>query len=285
MTVDLHLEPLGLLTQNSELRDDGIWNWTLPALSARLPSGRRVTTCPTAGACARACYALNGTYRFPASIEAHTRNLMMVTGDLPGWVARMLSELQHPRYARTGRPTLPDLPRGHLHPEVRRLLDQGARAVRIHDSGDFFTDNYLHAWLTIARAIPNVIFYAYTKEVRRLRAAAADAPPNFLWVYSLGGKEDHLVDRDRDRHADVFPDPAAIAAAGYYDQSAHDLLAVVAPSLRIGIPANNIPRFRKRQAGRTFSEMEEETTRRRRTAETHVSIPTGTLPTLLETER
>jgi hypothetical protein len=77
-----------------------------------------------------------------------------------------------------------------------------------------------------------VIFYAYTKEVTRMEAAAPTAPPNFLWVYSLGGKEDHLIDRDRMRHADVFPDPERLRAAGYFDQSAHDLLAVVAPTTR-----------------------------------------------------
>jgi hypothetical protein len=177
----------------------------------------------------------------------------------------MLNELTRPRYASAGRPHLPELSRSHLHPHVARLLDLGAPLVRIHDSGDFFSPAYLEAWITVAAAAPGVLFYAYTKEVSLLEEAADRTPPNLLWVYSLGGRQDHLVERDTMRHADVFPSPEAIAAAGYYDQTAHDLLCVVAPSHRIGIPANRIPHFVKRQAGRTFSELEA-TTRRRRTA-------------------
>jgi protein gp88 len=33
-----------------------------------------------------------------------------------------------------------------------------------HDSGDFFSDAYLLAWLRIFRARPDVNFYAYTKK-------------------------------------------------------------------------------------------------------------------------
>nr|WP_249465233.1 hypothetical protein [Streptomyces fradiae] len=50
-------------------------------------------------------------------------------------------------------------------------------------------------------------FYAYIKEVRRFRALVEPDPPlNFRWVYSWGGREDHLLDPARDRTADVFPD-------------------------------------------------------------------------------
>jgi hypothetical protein len=37
------------------------------------------------------------------------------------------------------------------------------RWVRIHDSGDFFSDEYTQAWLRVMRARPTVLFYAYTK--------------------------------------------------------------------------------------------------------------------------
>lgn len=250
-----------LLTQNSELREDGIWNWTLPAWVVKLADGRSFNVCPSAGACAKVCYARNGTYLFPAVRQAHMDNLRAAFH--PSFPERMLNELTRTRYGSAGRPHLPELSRDHLHPHVARLLDLGAPLVRIHDSGDFFSPAYLDAWLTIAANAPGVIFYAYTKEVRLLEDSRATAPPNLLWVYSMGGRQDHLVDRDTMRHADVFPTPEAIADAGYFDQSAHDLLCVVAPSHRIGIPANNIPQFRKRLAGRTFSALEADTGRRR----------------------
>lgn len=254
-----------LLTQNSELRRDGIWNWTLPAWVTELDDGRRINVCPQAGACVKVCYARNGTYLFPAVAEAHRRNLQLIVDQPTRWEALMSAELRHDRFLPSMSQRIPGLPREHLSGTVTGLLDSGARAVRIHDSGDFFSDDYTLAWLRIAKLTPHVLFYAYTKEVTRFRRLVAGAAPrNFLWVYSMGGREDHLIDRETERHADVFPDREAIRAAGYFDQDDHDLLAVVAPNHRIGIPANNIPSFNKRLAGRTFGEVEAEQTRHAR---------------------
>jgi hypothetical protein len=220
-----------LLTQNSELRKDGVFNWTLPAWAIRLQDGRTVNVCPQAGICADLCYARTGTYRFSNVRAAHERNLTMVLDDLPGWETAMTAELEHRRY--------------------------GGRHIRIHDSGDFFSDDYLKAWLRIIRSAPGVQFYCYTKEVTRFRRMVETDPPgNFRWVFSLGGREDHLVDRDRDRHAEVFPDEAAVTAAGYSSQDASDLLAVYGPP-KVGIPANNIPHLRKRLGQDTFGGRQE----------------------------
>ncbi|MFH8577147.1 hypothetical protein ACH4EF_14375 [Streptomyces zaomyceticus] len=83
------------------------------------------------------------------------------------------------------------------------------------------------------------------------------APPrNFRWVYSFDGNEDHLI-RPGDRVADVFPDEAAILSAGYHSHDASDRLAVLGPA-PVGIPANNIPQFRRCMAGRTFREWQAE---------------------------
>lgn len=248
-----------MLTQNSELRPLGIFNWTLPAWVVRDSSGKAVNVCPTAGACVKVCYARNGTYNFRHVRAAHVRNLERVRDDLAGWMVEMLDELGHKRYRPSGRPTLPDLPRDHLAPTVAELLDAGAALVRIHDGGDFFSEEYLLAWLSIAAQTPDVLFYCYTKRVSMFKAVVEEhAPDNFLWCYSTGGREDGLIDRERDYHADVFPNDAAIEEAGYYNQDAHDLLCVVAPTNRIGIPANNIPHFRKLMDGRTFSQMQED---------------------------
>ncbi len=130
--------------------------------------------------------------------------------------------------------------------------------------GDFFSDSYLQAWLEIMRLRPGVEFYAYSKEVSRFRRLVEpDPPPNFQWVYSLGGKEDHLVDKDHDRHADVFPDEAAIEAAGYSSQDASDLLAVYGPA-RVGIPANRIRHLQRKQGDETFGGLQVRTGQRRK---------------------
>lgn len=49
--------PARLLTQNSEMKQIGVWNWSLPAWAGRLADGRTYNTCPSAGICAQACYA------------------------------------------------------------------------------------------------------------------------------------------------------------------------------------------------------------------------------------
>lgn len=243
-----------LLRQNSELRADRIWNWTLPAFAVRLSDGRTLNVCPKAGACAEFCYALNGTYMFRTVRAAHERNLVAVLDHLDEWKAEMKAELRAKRFEPNGKERLAgyDL-RLDRWTEGWRL--SGGSAVRIHDSGDFFSEAYLEAWLEIARETPMVLFYAYTKEVAMFkRLVEGRAPVNFRWVYSTGGKEDYLIDKEVDRHADVFPSVAAMEEAGYTDQEDSDLLAVLLPTPKIGIPANNIPHFNKKLAGRTFAQ-------------------------------
>lgn len=247
-----------LLTQNSELREIGVWNWSLPAHVVPLSDGTMFNVCPSAGACAQVCYAKNGTYLFPNVRAAHTRNLEWVLGDLYGWRDAMIKELRHKRYRPTGQARY-QLPDGVTDRWVLDWAAKGGAAVRIHDAGDFFNDDYLRAWLDIARVTPDVLFYAYTKEVTRFkRMVEPYAPDNFKWLYSMGGREDHLLDLETDRHADVFTDNDAIAAAGYVSQEESDLYAVTLPTTKVGIPANNIPQFKKRQAGRSFAEMQQD---------------------------
>jgi hypothetical protein len=177
--------------------------------------------------CAQFCYARNGTYLFRNVKAAHARNLKLTLDDLPGFEEQMVAELQAKKF------------RG--------------KYVRVHDSGDFYSDEYTQAWLRISARVPDVTFYAYTKEVTRFRRLVeGNATENFKWLFSLGGKEDHLVDRENDRHAEVFPTKEALEAAGYFDQEESDLLAVLAPTNKIGIVANNIPHFKKKMGNQTF---------------------------------
>jgi hypothetical protein len=222
-----------LLSQNSELRPDGIFNWSLPAFAIKLNDGTNFNVCPTAGACASFCYARNGTYLFSNVRGRHIQNLEYTLYHLEDWQQQMLSEVQHKKMV--------------------------GKHVRIHDAGDFYSDEYLLAWLEIARQTPDVIFYCYTKEVSRFkRLVEPNCPANFRYLYSVGGKEDHLVDKEVDRHADVFPDDVAILDAGYMNQDASDLLAITLPTTKIGIPANNIRHFNKKMSGRTFSALQTE---------------------------
>lgn len=247
------------LTQNSEMKKDGVWNFTLPAWVVELPDGSHFNVCPNAGACAKFCYARNGTYLFPKVRGKHLRNLELVR-DNPQWVQELSDEIAHKRFRPTGIPRfVPGLESSdHLSPWVQEWLKVGGQAIRIHDSGDFFNAEYFRGWISIAERNPDILFYFYTKELTLLRQERDRIPANMLWIYSMGGKQDDLLDPDTERHADVFPTIEAILAAGYMSQHESDLLSVLLPTTRIGIPQNNIPHFRKKLADRTFSEVQAE---------------------------
>jgi len=221
-----------LLTQNSELRPLGVFNWTIPALSAVLSDGQRVNTCPAAGICATLCYARTNTYRFSNVLAAHTRNLELVVTDLASWEQSMIEELTHRRYRQ--------------------------KWVRIHDAGDFFSDEYLEAWLRIVTVTPDVTFYAYTREVSRFRRCVEQGqrPDNFLYLFSLGGKEDKLIDLVADRHCDVFPSLEAATVAGYSSQHEDDRHSVTLPTNQIAVIANPVKKLLNKQKQRTFRELQ-----------------------------
>jgi len=215
-----------LLGQNRQMKQESskIYNWTLPAAKGHFSDGVEYNACPAASICVKLCYARTGTYRFSNVLAAHERNMAMTMGIPTAWEAQMTEELKHRRYVNSW--------------------------VRLHDSGDFHSDEYLMAWLRIMRSAPHVRFYCYTKEVSRFRRLVEGGedgcPPNFLYCWSLGGKEDRLINLETERHADVFPTVEQLAAAGYSDQTESDLLAVLGPE-KVGIPANRIPHLLKLQ--------------------------------------
>jgi hypothetical protein len=224
---------MALLRQNSRLRPLGIYQFTLPAWVQKLPDGRTVNVCPSAGVCAQVCYARQGTYLIPSVRRSHVRNLLMVLDDLPGFEAAMHAELH--QTTRSG------------------ALKFAGKTIRLHDSGDFLSADYLRAWLRIMRAASHARFYCYPKEIQLFREhVEPDPPPNFSWVFSFGGRQDASLNPSVDRVADVFATEAEISEAGYHSQSVCDTLAVDGPA-PVGLPANRIPRFQAVQAGRRWS--------------------------------
>lgn len=243
-----------LLTQNSELKPHRIYNFAIPAWFVRL-DGKVFKTCPNAGACAQVCYARNGTYLFSNVLAAHTNNLRLTLDKPVLFRALINKELSHKRFKPTFQPR--QMPEGAELTDdhwLQAWIRNGGAAVRIHDSGDFYSEPYLYLWFAIAADNPQVLFYAYTKEVAMLKQHGAKAPINFRWLYSTGGLQDDLI-TDDDRRADVFPDEQAITDAGYTSQDATDLLAILLKTNLVGIPANNIKHFNNKIAGRRFSEL------------------------------
>lgn len=229
--------PVSLLSQNGQLRKIDVWNWTIPAWAGRFEDGTTYNTCPSAGICRKVCYALAGAYRFSNVKRKHEANLRFVLDDLHGWEKAMIAELGARKFA--------------------------GKWIRVHDAGDFFSDEYTLAWMRVMRAHPTLNFYCYTKEVLRFRRIVLPDPPaNFHWCFSLGGKHDALLDPQTERVADVFPTEEAIAEVGWHSQLGDDRLAVLGPS-PVGMSANNIRHFTKALNGRRFSEWQAEEDARR----------------------
>jgi hypothetical protein len=155
--------------------------------------GRNFNTCPGALACRGVCYAKQGAYLWASTVAARKRSLDQTLTDT--FAADAIADLQAMR---------------------------GVGVVRIHDSGDFYSQKYLDAWCDIARALPSIIFYAYTKS---LHLNFNGAPTNLRITQSLGGKFDNLVQLGKP-HSRIFSTDEARVAAGYVDGNESDAPAI-----------------------------------------------------------
>lgn len=205
--------PTKLLASNGKLAKANIHQFSIPAAAASIVKGGKVETmktCPMAGACLDFCYAQVGSYAFKASMVAHTRNLQFLL-DLPfDFADKMITEIQGKR---------------KVH------------AIRIHDSGDFFSRAYFLVWKSIMDACPDVQFYAYTKMVPLFKKLEAEGmlPKNFTVIYSQGGKFDHLINKSKDRHSHVFSSEEDCIAAGYVLNEVDDMPATDRTIMKIGL--------------------------------------------------
>ena len=86
--------------------------------------------------------------------------------------------------------------------------------VRVHVSGDFFSENYFKAWMAVARAFPSLIFYGYTKRIGLLVKYKNELPANFRFVASWGGTEDNLIVKYNIKSAKVVFTENEAAALG-----------------------------------------------------------------------
>lgn len=116
-----------------------------------------------------------------------------------------------------------------LDSEIKYLLTKVTKkkkrlAIRINDGGDFYSKKYLDDWIKAAVSNPLVTFYAYTKEVALLKSV--ELPENLTIIYSLGGKQDFLINLEVDRHAKIFKNANQLKLAGYSNASEDDLRAI-----------------------------------------------------------
>lgn len=73
---------------------------------------------------------------------------------------------------------------------IAASIPDQAKVIRVHVSGDFFSEEYFLAWMAVAGMRPDIRFYAYTKSLPIWRKCREFVPDNFILTASLGGKFD-----------------------------------------------------------------------------------------------
>ncbi len=176
--------------QHSETGTEAVFSIGLPALKGLAVNEKTgefvvVDTCPGAGACQTYCYAMKGSYvMFKAVSMALARMLNFLLNDPAGFVNQLNSEIASAR---------------------SKYAKKGARiVVRWHEAGDFFSNEYLDVAYGVAKANPDVGFYAYTKMGDVANAAR---PKNFNMNFSQGAKssQEKKVNITRTKHSKVVP--------------------------------------------------------------------------------
>jgi hypothetical protein len=185
-----------ILTQNSKLKKTSkennkrVFNFGITAY--KTSTGKIV--CPFAKDCIKFCYAKKGAYNF-------------------GNVKPLFEQ----RY---------NLTKSEIFIEAINdsIKAKKVDILRIHDSGDFYSNEYINKWITIAKENKNVIFYAYTKSIPLFEKI--NLPKNFIIIYSYGSKVDNLIDVSKHRHSKIFDDEEQLIKEGYINASKNDLNAI-----------------------------------------------------------
>jgi hypothetical protein len=115
-----------ILTQGNDKIGADIFAFNLPA----------VATCPGMSAACDHCYARRARWRFPGVRDALRRNWEAARD--PSFAARL----------------------------TREIKGRNVRVLRVHASGDSFSESYVRAWARVARRCPGMTIYGYTRSWR-----------------------------------------------------------------------------------------------------------------------
>jgi hypothetical protein len=199
-----------LLTQNAKMKRSEksgmrLFNFGIPAFL----SSTGLKTCPMAKDCVKGCYARQGAYLWGNVKNAYEERLALTLTD--NFVPNMVLA-------------------------IKLKSRKGMKLViRIHDSGDFYSREYLEKWIQIMELCPDTYFYAYTKSVALLKQFERVLPTNFRVIYSLGGREDHLINPLKDFHSKVFNGHATRRKESYVNATDDDMVAAFGKKNKLGL--------------------------------------------------
>lgn len=128
-----------------------------------------VMTCPNATAqCLKYCYA-KSAYMYDSVCKNHAGNFISTMRS--DFVEMTCNAIRAQMYTR----------RGELRKAFRKADGtQKYTCVRVHESGDFYSKEYMLKWFEIARRNPDLHFFAYTKSIKMLNECKNEKPANFI---------------------------------------------------------------------------------------------------------
>ena len=131
------------------------------------------------------CYAATGELRSPQARKVRTHNLNMLKGKT---INKMVEIIKKSINYYT-----------EINPE--------AKIIRLHSSGDFFSQNYFDAWVKVANEMPDLKFYTYTKSLHFWTKRINDIPANLFLNASKGGLFDALIKKFKLKCVEVVFSP------------------------------------------------------------------------------
>lgn len=138
-----------LLTyENSKLKKQFIFD--LPAGSTNI-GGTCKVSCP-------GCYAMKAQVRFPTTVVP-ARYDKLIASRQPDFTSKIVAELS----------------------KTKKKFN----FVRVHSSGEFYSQGYIEKWLDIAKQLPSVKFYAFTKRLKDFDFTELLKLDNFVIIDSL----------------------------------------------------------------------------------------------------
>lgn len=147
-----------------------------------------LATCPFAcNGCKESCYARKAEKRFPeGALVSRYKNYFLSLRD--DFVDIMVKKLR----------SLIESKRSRVH---NMLLRKGGKVImRVHESGDFYSREYLMKWLEIARQVPEIQFVVYTKSFAFFDGIE-ELPENFRSGLNCSVWEDMPIDQKADAYA------------------------------------------------------------------------------------
>ena len=121
-----------------------------------LPSGK---TCPNSTKdCRKWCYAKKSERMYPNVLPYREQNLSY--SKQLNFTDKMVSTIKK---------------------AIKNAKIHKPKQVRIHESGDFYNQYYFDKWVNVAKELPDVTFYAYTKNDNLI---TTNKPDNFILILS-----------------------------------------------------------------------------------------------------